>query len=225
MQDTNKIISSLNWNFEHLEPEDKKKEMKEHRLKVKNTYNQILSEYYETTGIPLKFNNVTMSKCNRDIVSIVRDNRFTILKGKLGCGKTSLAVSYMKWTIKRFVNKYSDVDRSHYFRFDLKAKYLRCYILETFDINEIRKYLDPFIFCDILIVDDLGFVKNNDFIKRLVGAMLLERIDNRKKTIITLNESIKNIFDERVCDKIMEEFKLVEFSDTNRRVKKEPETF
>ena len=202
--------------------ENYEKAMKiEYNKRKREKYISEYNRFFELSEIPVKFYRSSVKLCNRDIFNKVKENKFTILKGGLGVGKTSLAVAYSKYYLKTMLRCDKD-KKSEYVYCNGYPFFVRSYEYELMDINDMKKAVEFLYNKSLLIIDDIGFIKSNDFLKRLFAALILYRMDNRLETIITINESIKNVFDDRICDKIMEEFNLIEFNNPNRREKKKP---
>lgn len=183
------------------------------RAKMK-TYNQALLD----SNIPVKYLNscIRFSDDNTKYLAEMKKHTFIYLRGKLGRGKTSLVCSYLRLGIVLFMKNYGCDDYPHFVA-EYKPYFLKCHSLELYDLNDLKKYLSQCSKKQVLVIDDIGFVKSNDFIRRNVASMILERMDNGQKTIITSNESMTNVFDERIVNKMKEDFKMISIDGENLR--------
>ena len=196
--DMNKFLE----NFEIVSDEEDEKIKKELSLKKKIETKEL---FLKETNTPEKFIEADIRTLQGLGVEDIGSYNFLLLKGKLGVGKSYTSVALMK--LEYFKNK-----KLGYF--------VRCHKLPTMEINELKKYVKNFAYKSIIVLDDIGFIGSNKYVVELVSSVILERIEDNKKTVITTNEDLSNIFDTRVVDKMREVFKVIEIKGDNRRLKK-----
>ena len=186
-------------NFTIVEDENQQKDLKKEQ--VKKEYD----EYFKNSNIPQKYRTAYKNDIDEKLWQNLLSKRFCVLKGGLGTGKTHLACSYLNTAnIKSGINGF----------------FVRCHVLETLDLNELKAFLNSCKNRKIVVIDDLGMIRANDFVKRQMASFILYRAEENKRTIITANESLEDIFDDRIYDKIKEDFELIEIIGENRRKKK-----
>ncbi|NIP30092.1 MAG: ATP-binding protein [Candidatus Dadabacteria bacterium] len=111
-------------------------------------------------------------------------NRGFILMGPSGVGKTHLAIGTIaELTLKKAVNcLFKDF---YYLLSDLKTAYSGG-IAE----NEI---LEPLINTDVLVIDELGKGKSNEWELNILDQLISKRYNSSKKTLITTNYIARDI--------------------------------
>jgi DNA replication protein DnaC len=186
--------------FEIVE-DDADQETRNERTKKIESYKTFIKQ----SNIPIKFQGACKEKIGDKIFNDILSDRQIFLKGQLGRGKSYSAGGYLN-TI--FLTK------------NISGVFVRCHQLENMDLNDLKAYIKSLEKRKIVVFDDIGYINGNEFVKRLVTSLILTRLEDELKTLITSNESLEDIFDPRSFDKIDEGFHLVEFSGKNRRVSK-----
>jgi len=186
--------------FEIVEDNPTEEAKKERHEKIEG-----YKQFIEKANIPIKFQGACKEKIGDDIFKDILSEKQIFLKGQLGRGKSYTASGYLN-TI--FLTK------------KISGVFVRCHQLENMDLNDLKAYINSLEKKKIVVLDDIGYINGNEFVKRLVTSLILTRIEDEKKTLITSNESLKDIFDPRSYDKIDESFHLIEFLGENKRVSK-----
>lgn len=121
--------------------------------------------------------------------------RNMLLMGSVGVGKTYLSKIIAKEVFKK--NK-SVLFISAFSLFNSLGEV-------TFKNHEKAKYLDYLTNIDLLVIDDLGAQNINKILLQDLLALINERVENKKSTIITTNLNhidIKNNFGERLFSRL-----------------------
>lgn len=191
--------------------ESKKYEFQERRKReIENK--EIYDKFLELSNIPDRYFESAVGYVDTGAYTFIAKKRFAILKGHLGVGKTYTSCAYVidQWKKHR-----------------TKSYFLTCYALKFMEINDLKTLIRRCTNVEVLIIDDLGLILGNNFIVELISAMLLGRIDNNLKTIITVNENLASkgdkpgIFDDRIANKLMESFAGKVIKGINKRKKAE----
>lgn len=196
----------INWIkkfVDSLEIVDESEEEIAARERIKKT-----EDYYkflESSNIPVKFRGASAKKIDKKIFKEMVDNRSILLKGLLGRGKSFAASAYLI---------------EAYLRMCASGMFIRCHNLEELEIDKLKALLRKATYAKIVVFDDIGYIKNNAFVARLVTSVILNRLEDEKDTIMTTNESIKDIFDKRDLDKIDADYHLIEFKGEKLRKSK-----
>lgn len=110
--------------------------------------------------------------------SFVREARALVLIGATGLGKTHLAVAIGIHMVQR--------------SFDVRCTRVQTLvnsILEADGVRGRKKVLRPFVRCDLLVLDELGYLLPDPETGPLLYELLAERYEKRA-TIITSNKSL-----------------------------------
>lgn len=140
-----------------------------------------------------------------------------IMFGNTGVGKTYLSECMLSSAINN--NKYALLTTS----FNLTEVFIKYHIASLEDKNEI---LNPYLTCDMLIIDDLGSEKVlNNITREYLYIILSERTKNNLKTVITTNlapDAIMEVYDERIFSRLINKRDniLVNFDGVDLRLKK-----
>lgn len=193
----------------HIQTEEEEF-IEKQRLELKENlaYDKKLETFLSDSNIPKRYFEGVLSDLNDEDYTFIKEKKFSILKGDLGVGKTYTACA-------------SSINAFKLFK--IESYFMRCYQLKTMDINDLKALIKKCQGVKVLIVDDLGMVSGNQFVTELIAAMLLSRIDDDLRTIITVNENLKatkteiGIFDDRIADKLMESFVAKIMTGKNKR--------
>jgi DNA replication protein DnaC len=190
--------------------EEEKEELTQEQIKAEELKNKKLESFLNGSNIPKRYFKALVSDLNDEDYIFIREKRFSILKGDLGVGKTYTASAVL-------IDAFKMAEKESYF--------LRCYQLKTMDINELKALIKKCEKVGVLLVDDLGMIAGNQFVTELIASMLLTRIDDDLRTIITTNENlatfnkVPGIFDDRIANKLIESFVTRVLEGENKRVR------
>lgn len=141
----------------------------------------------------------------------IRNGRGLILMGPVGTGKTILAISILRTAINQGYNGYlismislldtllvlSKGPAEHYLKFE----------------NQIRN-------CPLLVLDDFGAEYDNKWVGNKVDAIISDRVERGRATIITTNLNVKQIktdYDSRIYDRLKSTSFLLQFKGKSKR--------
>lgn len=198
-------MKKLDFNKINLETISEKENAEIEAKEKKERYRNAKDIFISYSNVPEKYIGADFRLICGEYKQIIVLNNFVILKGKLGRGKTYTSVAFLKYI---------------YFNKNIIGHFIRCHTLPTMEIKELKKYINSLIYKNLIVLDDIFFIKSNKFVLELIGSLILGRIENDKKTIITINENLEDLFDNRIVDKMKEEFKTIEFDGKNRRKNK-----
>ncbi len=140
-----------------------------------------------------------------------------IMFGDTGVGKTYLSECMLESALNN--NQYALLTTS----FNLTEVLIKYHTANLEDKNEI---LEPYLTCDLLIIDDLGSEKVlNNITREYLYIILSERSKNNLKTVISTNltpDAIMDVYDERIFSRIVNKHDniLVNFVGFDLRLKK-----
>lgn len=183
-----------------IEESDEEIEKNELIKKTEAYYN-----FLDQSKIPLKFKSASAKKLNRINFDDMIKHKCVLLKGMLGRGKSFAASAYLI---------------EAYLRLRIVGMFIRCHKLEKMEMDNLKALMRKAENAKIVVFDDIGYIQNNAFVKRLVTSVILDRIEDDKDTFITTNESIADIFDERDFDKIDADYFMIEFNGEKLRKQK-----
>lgn len=157
-------------------------------------------------------------KYAKSIKNAVDTGRGLILQGKVGTGKTTLAIATLRMAVQRgirclFVNNIS-----------LNDKLLN---LLNSDRKELANYDKLLRTVPLLVIDDFGAESdrnNHSWIVEKMESIIGERYDRMLPTIITTNltkDEIKKRYNERIYDRLRDTCNLVTFRGQSLRGNKE----
>lgn len=176
--------------------------------------------YHSYSGIPYRYKDCSLDtfQGNENLVSDLKamaDKSIDLfLTGNTGCGKTHLAIGYLKASnicnIPIISKKTTDWDSPLLNKFFITLPEILLAIRESFrektpmtEADVVNYYAD----IDSLVLDDLGAEKPSEFSIATLYLILDRRIRNCRQTIITSNLNIKeieNIFGARIASRISE---------------------
>ena len=165
------------------------------------------------------FGNEKLLKIKNFIIAWANDEKKLnqlLLSGKTGVGKTFLG----ECALSQFNRTGKSVLKVSAFRMnELFTKFHTC-----FDYDR-SSFLDPLLYADVLLIDDLGTepIKRN-VTKEYLYLLLNERLNANKKTIITTNldlEDILRIYEERIFSRLADKktTKCINIEGTDLRLK------
>lgn len=131
-------------------------------------------------------------------------DEYAILCGELGTGKTTYAMAYL--TSKKAEG------------FDVAFLDCKKLSLKT-DINEAKAMVANCINKKYVVIDDPGMIKGLNYLTTIVGNMIVDRIENRLSTVLTMNENMSDIFDERIIDKSRVKLKKFSMNSVVRQIR------
>lgn len=94
--------------------------------------------------------------------------------------------------------------------------------LRTIRFNNDSKLEDLLINCDLLIIDDLGAEQKNHFVITELFNLINKKLLKKKNMMISTNLSladITKIYSERICSRLLGDFKLFKFYSEDIRIK------
>lgn len=199
-------------NLHVMSDEESKEYEYQERVKREIKDKEIYDRFLKLSNMPDRYFESAVGYIDKEAYTFIAKKKFAILKGHLGVGKTYTSCAYL-------IDKWKKNRTTSYF--------LKCYKLKFMEINDLKALIRRCEKVQVLLVDDLGLISGNNFIVELISAMLLSRIDNNRKTIITVNENLASkgdkpgIFDDRIANKLMESFAGKVIKGINKRKKAE----
>ena len=97
---------------------------------------------------------------------------------------------------------------------------------EAFDRKEGQNgqsVLDPFLMCDLLIIDDLGAERTNSFVASELFLLVNERLLRRKSTVISTNLTFRDfsaVYTERTFSRITSSYAMARLVGSDIRIQK-----
>lgn len=168
-------------------------------------------------------------------VPIIEDHLFKslYLTGNVGTGKT-LYASKLALEMKEHFFKNNQKFAVEFIKFPkLLMLYREAYNSDkkydnNFELNTEKKIYDYYVGVDLLILDDLGIVKQSDWVLEKMYNILDERNElqgNGKQTIITSNLSLNNFLEiddwnRRNASRIYEMCQVIDFGSKDLRKEK-----
>ncbi len=147
---------------------------------------------------------------------VVNNGKSLLLIGGVGTGKTHFAA---------LVYNYSKYKRKVWI--EMNDYILELYKRENLRTTDAAEYLqswwDMAMYCDFLVIDDLGVEENTEKAKSIVSRILLTRYNYQKQAIITTNlngEQLKYRYSERLISRIYEDYMVVVMNGKDRRREK-----
>lgn len=174
--------------------------------------------------IPLKYRDIAMTdfqilRENKEMIKTLRlyAERFEknkdlsiLLTGKVGTGKTAICYYVLKEVLKKGF-KAELITINNIFS-NIKNTY------SPTAINTEKMYIEKLCKLDLLIIDDIGTEKMNDWSYPILYQIINTRYENMKATIFNSNIDLKELYkywDERFVSRITEMAKLL-FHLTNK---------
>ena len=98
------------------------------------------------------------------------------------------------------------------------------YVFDAKLKSELKGIYDDLYNCELLVIDDLGTERVNQFTLPELFSLINERDNRKRATIITTNlslEQLQNIYSERIFSRITSNFRLLKLSGPDiRKTKK-----
>lgn len=168
-----------------------------------------------------RFSGEDLEKIKKIVnIAEVYINKFENLKIKnmLICGAVGVGKTYLSKIIaKEVFNKNNSV------LFISAFSLCNNFSQVEFKAQEKAKYLDYLSHIDLLVIDDLGAQNINKFSLQDLLALINERIENKKNTLITTNLTpvdLKNTFGERLFSRLNDkkEFSVINITGKDLRI-------
>jgi DNA replication protein DnaC len=145
------------------------------------------------------------------------DYQNLFIYGTVGTGKTFMSICIANELLKK---GHSVIYFSSPNLFNMLADY-------TFDYNakpELKAIYDDLYGCELLIIDDLGTERTNNFVLSELLACINERDTRKKSTIINSNchlEQLRNNYSDRIFSRITSNYRLLKLQGQDiRKIKK-----
>ncbi|MBO4903157.1 MAG: ATP-binding protein [Lachnospiraceae bacterium] len=172
-------------------------------LKEEN-FDNLSYEYYNDSDVE-KMRQI-VGECKSFVDDFDKTYGNLLLIGSVGVGKTYLTNCIAKELLE---SGHSVIYFSSFKLFDLLAKY-------TFRANEtdedIEAVHEDIFSCDLLIIDDLGTEMTNSFVAAQLFAILNERNNRKRSTIISTNLSLEQLnekYSERNFSRIFGYYRMI----------------
>jgi DNA replication protein DnaC len=138
--------------------------------------------------------------------------RGLFLCGKVGTGKTHLAVAALRALLSR---------RLFYFEFLNVRRFIQKCQSSFHDDESLTEILEAALGCSFLVLDDLYSERPTDFALQILYAVVDHIYANRKRVIITSNAGLEKLseFAPAVASRIVEMCDLVHFESPDYRVR------
>lgn len=172
-------------------------------------------EPWERMGIPPLYKHATFDAFigNETLVNAVKNCKTDmVLMGHTGCGKTHLAVSYLR-------------EKGNLFDRFLPVPELLLEIRDSYrndsKVSE-KEIIDKYSGRGLMVLDDLGSEKSTEFSIATLSLIIDRRIRDEKQTIITTNLSLKQV-EERLSARIasrMATMKIIQINMPDYRKKR-----
>ncbi len=162
------------------------------RLAETANFSLMTDKYY--TGEDLDRFHTTVKACEDFINNFDTDYQNIFFYGTVGTGKSFLSVCIAKELL----------DRGHSVVYFSSGGLFETLSENSYDYrktDELHSLYEDLYSCDLLIIDDLGTERTNNFVSSELFSCLNERFNRKKSTIITTNLSIKELRD-RYSDRI-----------------------
>ena len=144
------------------------------------------------------------------------DYQNLFIYGTVGTGKSFLSICVADEVLKK---GHSVIYFSSIGLFEMIAE-------NTFDYkakDELRALYDDIYNCELLVIDDLGSERITGLVTSELFALLNERDNRKKSTIITSNlslEGLQQAYQDRIFSRITSNFKLLKLSGPDIRNQK-----
>ena len=135
------------------------------------------------------------------------------ISGPVGCGKSHLAVGFLRKEIENLMIDGTALTQSGDFLIRLKASVSSVAFISTWrfiqkmkEFETANKTLEYYQNCEFLVLDDLGTTRPTDFVMDVLPTLILARQEDAKKTLVTSNLSIVEIaklYGERIASRIV----------------------
>ncbi len=186
------------------------------KLLTKSANFKLMTDKYYT-GEDLKRFHGAVSACEDFINNFKSDYQNLFIYGTVGTGKSFLSMCVANELLKKghSVIYFSSIELFKLisdYSFDAKFK------------QELRGIYDDFYNCELLIIDDLGTERTNQFVLSEFFSCLNERDLRKKSTIVTTNlslEELQAIYSDRIFSRVTSNYKLLKLSGQDiRKLKK-----
>jgi DNA replication protein DnaC len=186
------------------------------KMLTKSANFKLLSDKYYTGDDLTKFHGAVKA-CEDFINCFNSDYQNLFFYGTVGTGKSFLSISVANELLKK---GHSVIYFSSPALFELLSEY-------AFDARfkqELHNIYEDLYNCELLVIDDLGTERTNNFVISEFLSCLNERDTRKKSTIITTNYSLENlqaIYADRIFSRITSNFRLLKLSGQDiRKLKK-----
>ncbi len=178
-------------------------------------YKLLTDKYY--TGEDLKRFQGAVKNSEDFVKNFNSDYQNLFIYGTVGTGKSFLSICVANELLKKghsviYFSSLGLFTMLSEYAFDAKAK------------QELRSIYDDLYNCELLIIDDLGTERTNNFVASELFSCLNERDIRKKSTIITTNlslEDLQAIYSDRIVSRIISNYKLLKLSGPDiRKLKK-----
>ncbi|MCR4903091.1 MAG: ATP-binding protein [Butyrivibrio sp.] len=175
----------------------------------------LLSESYYT-GEDLKRFQGALETCKNFINNFNTDYQNIFFYGTVGTGKSFLSICIAKEIL----------DLGHsvlYFSSVALFEKLSEYAFDYNNKNELHNLYEDLYNCDLLIIDDLGTERTNNFVTSEFFSCLNERKNRNRSTIINSNldlEGLRNLYSDRIFSRIASDYSMVKLSGPDIRIYK-----
>ncbi len=186
------------------------------KLLTKSANFKLMTDKYYT-GEDLKRFHGAVSACEDFINNFKSDYQNLFIYGTVGTGKSFLSMCVANELLKKghSVIYFSSIELFKLisdYSFDAKFK------------QELRGIYDDLYNCELLIIDDLGTERTNQFVLSEFFSCLNERDLRKKSTIVTTNlslEELQAIYSDRIFSRVTSNYKLLKLSGQDiRKLKK-----
>ena len=186
------------------------------RMLTKSANFKLLTDKYYQGDDLIKFRGAVKA-AEEFINNFGSDYQNLFIYGTVGTGKSFLSICIANELLKK---GHSVIYFSSTGLFELLAE-------NSFDYKnkgELRGIYEDLYNCELLIIDDLGTERTNNFVASELFSCLNERDNRKKATIITTNlslEQLQNTYSDRIFSRITSNFRLLKLSGQDiRKIKK-----
>lgn len=186
-------------------------------LKTDNFDNMSLRFY---SGESLKQFEHAVETCKNFVRNFNSDYHNLLFYGTVGTGKSFLSSCVAKELLEKGC---SIIYVSAVQLFQTISNHIYSYDKETF-----MQITDALVSCDLLIIDDLGTERVNEFVVSRLFDLINERNLRHKSIIISTNltlEDIRNNYSDRIFSRIYSNFERLHLTGKDIRVQKKLEEF
>lgn len=191
--------------------------LKQNNLDIKNlhTFKNVNFDVFDSENVNKIKDIYKLAESFVDTQNAKKTN--FIMFGNTGVGKTYLCECMLNKAITS--NTYAFLTTA----FNLSEVLIKYHVA---DIESKTEILEPYLTCDLLIIDDLGSEKIlNNISREYLYIILSERTNNNLKTVVSTNlspEAIMDVYDERIFSRIVNKRDnvLVNFDGIDLRLKK-----
>ena len=186
------------------------------KLLTKKANFKLMSDKYYT-GDDLKRFRGAVRTSEEFINNFNSDYQNLFIYGTVGTGKSFLSICIANELLKK---GHSVI----YFSASGLFEMLSQYVFDAKLKSELKGIYDDLYNCELLVIDDLGTERVNQFTLPELFSLINERDNRKRATIITTNlslEQLQNIYSERIFSRITSNFRLLKLSGPDiRKTKK-----